>query len=211
MKCKDIRYDYIDYVKGMLSDDKMSMIDDHLTNCESCRKEIEEIKNFSRTLDNYQVSTPNDSFFINFIPRLNERIDGRTKTSYSKKVVNFVLSFSTLSSVIILVIILMQVGHQDITTDTGIANNVSIENPKIKENEPRTINYENYVRESLISDTKSKQKIEQKATETFASAALNEHGDVFLSRENIASLVNDLSDEEVDQVIEKLKTKDILQ
>jgi hypothetical protein len=211
MKCKDFRYDFIDYVKGMVSADKKDVIDNHLQVCGNCRKEIEEIKNVSTALDNFKISEPSESFFINFVPNLNEKIATRKVKSNYKKAINYALSFSTVFSVIILVFMLMQVGQQNITTDQPVVSEAQVESPKIEEIEPSVISYENYVQDNLVSKIQNKEKIEKKATEELASAVLTAQSDIIFSRDNIASFVENLSDEEVDNVIEKLKTKDILQ
>lgn len=216
MKCKEFRYDYIDYVKGMLSPESMSKIDEHLSGCSDCRKEVEEIRNVSVTLDNFKIEEPDEKFFINFVPNFNEKLAGRKTKNYYKKAVNYALSFSTVFSVIIIVFLLVQNGHQNINPAnnglTAFSDNANqVETPKIEEIEPSVINYENYDQKNLISKIENKEKIEQKATEAFASAAINEHADLLFSRENIASYVEGLSDEEVDKVIQELKTKDILQ
>jgi hypothetical protein len=211
MKCKDFRYDFVDYVKGMISSDKKKEIDNHLQVCENCRKEIEEIKNVSSALDSFKITEPDESFFINFVPNLNEKIANRKTKSNYKKALNFALSFSTVFSVIILMFILMQVGHQNITTEQPVVSEVQVETPKIEEIEPTVTSYENYVQDNLVIKIKNKEKIEKKATEELASAVLAAQSDIIFSRDNIASFVDNLSDEEVDNVIEKLKTKDILQ
>ena len=212
MKCKDFKYDFIDYAKGMISPEKKAVIDNHLLNCESCRKEMEDIKSFSLTLDDFKVSEPSESFFINFVPNLNEKITNRKAASYYKKAASYALSFSTVFSIIILMFMLMQVGHQNITTEiAAVSSTVQVEAPKIDEIEPSVISYENYVQDNLFSKIKNKDKIEKKATEALADAALQAQSEMIFSRDNIAAFVENLSDEEVDNVIEKLKTKDILQ
>jgi len=214
MKCKDLQYDYVDYIKGMLSEEEKSRIDEHLSNCPRCRVEIEKMKNVSVVLDNYKVTEPGENFFINFIPALNLKISTRKENRIFKKAANFALSFSTVLSVIILMVILVKTGNHNFTSDTTAtvsALNTGSETPRIEEIEPSIINYENYVHENLVSKIANETKIEQKATESLAAAAINAQNSMLFSSDNLAAYVDDMSDEEVDEVIEKLKTKNILQ
>jgi len=213
MRCKDLRFDLIDYVKGKLSPGQAAQIDNHLQECAGCRDELEDIKKFSVTLDNYKVDEPDENFFINFVPALNEKLSARKPKSFFTKTRSYALSFSTGISVIVLTVLLSRVAHQPVITETVPVKEtvVQVETPKIEELEPSVINYEHYVSENLLSKIENKETIEKKATKEIAAAVIEDQSDLLFSKENIASYIDNLSDEEVDKVIEKLKSKDILQ
>lgn len=215
MRCKELRFDLVDYAKGMLSDDDKKRIERHISECEKCREELEEIRNTAVVLDSYRVELPDEPYFINFLPKLNQKIDNRKREPFFKKATKYALSFSTMISVIIVTVILLQSGNrQFIPGSDGFNNGViseSVSDISInEESEPKVINYENYVHEDLLSKIADESGIEKKATEALAVAAINSSNDIF-SFSSSESYVEDLSDNEIDKVIEKLKTKNIIQ
>lgn len=216
MKCKELKYDYLDFLKGKVSEELKSQIEKHLEECEKCKEEINKMRVLSRELDNYKVELPDNTYFINFIPKLNERLDVNKIKNKSKKALNYALSFSTLLSIVLVLFFLSQIGYKELPYSISNNKNIvektnnNVETPTIEEIEPSVINYENYETGSLIQKIKNKELIERKATQLLASAVIDEHGDEFFSRENLSSFIEDLSDEEVDNVINNLKTKDIL-
>lgn len=216
MKCKELKYDYLDYLKGKVSEELKSRIEKHLEECVKCKEEIDKMRVLSRELDNYKVELPDNTYFINFIPKLNERLDVNKIKNKSKKALNYALSFSTLLSIVLVLFFLSQIGYKELPYSISNNKNIvektnnNVETPTIEEIEPSVINYEHYETGSLIQKIKNKELIERKATQLLASAVIDEHGDEFFSRENLSSFIEDLSDEEVDNVINNLKTKDIL-
>ena len=216
MKCKELKYDYLDFLKGKVSEELKSQIEKHLEECVKCKEEIDKMRVLSRELDNYKVELPDNTYFINFIPKLNERLDVNKIKNKSKKALNYALSFSTLLSIVLVLFFLSQIGYKELPYSISNNKNIveksnnNVETPTIEEIEPSVINYEHYETGSLIQKIKNKELIERKATQLLASAVIDEHGDEFFSRENLSSFIEDLSDEKVDNVINNLKTKDIL-
>ena len=216
MKCKELKYDYLDYLKGKVSEELKSQIEKHLEECVKCKEEIDKMRVLSRELDNYKVELPDNTYFINFIPKLNERLDVNKIKNKSKKALNYALSFSTFLSIVLVLFFLSQIGYKELPYSISNNKNIveksnnNVETPTIEEIEPSVINYEHYETGSLIQKIKNKELIERKATHLLASAVIDEHGDEFFSREHLSSFIEDLSDEEVDNVINNLKTKDIL-
>lgn len=220
MKCKDLKYDYVDYLKGKVDEQLKSQIERHLKECEKCKEEIEKMRVLSHELDNYKIELPDNTYFINFIPKLNERLNVYKNHNKSKKVLNYALSFSTFLSIVLVLFFVLQIGYKELPYNVSINKNLvekssnnstnNIETPTIEEIDPSIMNYEHYETNSLIQKIKNKELIERKATQLLASAVIEEHGDEFFSRDNLFSFIDELSDEEVDNMINNLKTKDIL-
>jgi hypothetical protein len=216
MRCKDLKYEYLDYVKGKVNEELKTQIEKHIKECVKCRNEIEKMRMLSHELDNYEVQLPDNKYFINFIPKLNEKLGTRESQIKNKKVVSYALSFSTFLSLVVLFFFISQIGYYELPYNTSNHQNTEkysvneIEKPSIEEIEPSVINYEHYLTKNLIQKVMNKNVIEQKATQLLASAVIDEHRDEIFSRENLSSLIEELSDEEVDNMINELKTKDIL-
>jgi predicted anti-sigma-YlaC factor YlaD len=111
MKCKEAHPLLNDYLEGSLSSDDKARVEQHLSECESCRHDLREIKITFDLLALDCVPEPEERFWINFLPEVRSRIEERRKpikTLVPKT--RLVLGFL---SILLVAIISLQLFHTD--------------------------------------------------------------------------------------------------
>lgn len=64
--CEDIKTLIIEYIDGALNDEDARKVDEHLSSCEECRVEMENIKSIMSGLDSFEPEEPSDNLKRNF-------------------------------------------------------------------------------------------------------------------------------------------------
>jgi hypothetical protein len=197
MSCEERFYDYIDYVKGKLPLDISLEIDKHVLSCDRCKEEIENIKSFSLTLDNFNVKEPNENYFIKLLPIINERIANKEKIKFEN--VTYNMLFSVVSVIIFAVILIFTYNISNTQIPTETFANYDIE-----------LSIDNYNLLGYTTYENIDNNVEKRVTEAIAGLLFQEHEDWFSSQENVKSYVADFSDDELDNVIDKLNNTHLL-
>lgn len=71
MKCKDIKEMFIEYVDGILSSDDTLEVEKHLSSCESCSKELSDIKALCLDLGDIELEHPSETLKNEFNSMVN--------------------------------------------------------------------------------------------------------------------------------------------
>jgi hypothetical protein len=195
MRCEERFYDYIDYVKGKLPLDVSLEIDKHILSCNRCKKEVENIRSFTLTLDDFNVVGPTDIYFTNLVPIINEKIENSKKIAIEKHNILF-----SVVSVIVFAIILAftyNVSNTQISTQTFV--NYEMESIT-----------DNYALFSYTTYEDIDNNVEKVVTEAIAGLLFQGHEDWFSSQENFKSYVASFSDDELNNIIDKLKNRHII-
>lgn len=66
MKCKNIKELIIEYIDDNLNDKDTRRVDEHLSSCEVCRREVANIKSMCLKLDDMEMEEPSDNLKKNF-------------------------------------------------------------------------------------------------------------------------------------------------
>ncbi|CUS84097.1 hypothetical protein JGI3_00878 [Candidatus Kryptobacter tengchongensis] len=76
MKCNEVKNNLVDYATGKLESEEIAK---HLEVCESCRIELEQIKEVVSILSEYEVEEPTEFYWSNFLSRVKRKIVEREK------------------------------------------------------------------------------------------------------------------------------------
>ena len=197
MKCEERCYDYIDYVKGKLPLDISLEIDKHILSCNRCKEEIENIKSFSLTLDGFHIKEPNENYFINLLPILNKRIENKERIKVENITYNMLFPIVSIIVFAVVLVFTYNVSNTQISTETFA--NYDIE-----------LSVDNYTLLAYTNYENIDNNVERNVTEAIAGLLFNDQEDWFLSQENVKSYVADFSDDELDNVIDKLNNTHLL-
>lgn len=103
MNCRDIKYCLPDFVRGKSPEDEAPFITEHLTACESCSHEADELSAFVGDLSVRAVAVPADAYWLSVLPRLHERLEKRRSMKLLPGSIRLILP---LSVAVMLVVIL---------------------------------------------------------------------------------------------------------
>jgi hypothetical protein len=206
MKCKELNFNYPDYVAEKVDELTKTMIEAHLSECESCRKEIESLKTVKSYLDTYQITEPEEKYFVNFIPRLNSKIDKEANIFSIPEWLTKVL-FPALSLLTFFILIFNNVQINDKFFQNNAEESIA-QIDTIIVNTKDALNIEPI--ESKIKYSTDYSKVHKKVSELLAQEILQSNNDEYLyPSESVETVVENLSDDQLDKVIEHLKTKPI--
>ena len=78
-KCKDIHRLLIEHHDDSLHPILRKKVEEHLADCEECRRSLEEIERVYGLLAKESVPVPQENFWVNFLPQVRSRIEGGEK------------------------------------------------------------------------------------------------------------------------------------
>ena len=78
-KCKDVDRLLIDYYEGSLDPILSKKVEEHLADCEGCRRSLKEIERVYGLLAKDSIPLPEEGFWVNFLPQVRARIEGSEK------------------------------------------------------------------------------------------------------------------------------------
>jgi len=104
MKCTDIQYDLPDFLQGKLSETQQVAIREHLVSCEQCRSEAEQLKEIFSELHHEKAWTPSETYWATLLPRIHQRIEKKSFRTIPEWIPRFAMP---LSAAIVLVIVLV--------------------------------------------------------------------------------------------------------
>ncbi len=85
MNCKRTREMLADYVNGILDPEDSSMIQEHVAECDSCRRELEMLEKVLSLIDDVKVEYPPASIWDKFLPDLHRRIESEAALVFRKQ------------------------------------------------------------------------------------------------------------------------------
>jgi hypothetical protein len=103
VKCKEVSQLLMDYNEGLLDGDRKRLLQAHLLDCAKCQKDLEEIKATFGLLSRGKISEPSESFWINFLPEVRQRIE-KGKLRKPVRIFKSKLAFGFLSGLVVLII-----------------------------------------------------------------------------------------------------------
>jgi len=196
MNCEERSYDYIDYVQGKLPLDISLEIDKHILTCNKCKKEIEKIRSFTPILDNFDLNEPDEIYFTNLIPIINQRIENNKFEPTQSD-----LLFSVVSIIIFALIITFTYNFSNTELSTQTFENYETE---LNSNNYTVLNYTTY------ENIEPNREIEKAVTEVIASLFLQNSEDWLSSQNNVQYYLASFSDDEVNNIIHELNNKHII-
>ncbi len=101
MKCDDIKYNLLDYIKGKVSNDEHKHMEEHISKCESCQREAEELLSFYELVKNEVIWRPEDTFWASLLPRIHHTLDNRKVQLFPQLILKYIMP---ISAAIVLVI-----------------------------------------------------------------------------------------------------------
>lgn len=191
MNCKEFSNRLMDYVEGLLPHSQEVGMNEHIKHCEVCRLRLEKIENTLTILKEDKVPQLSEAKKNILFPLVMERIEERSITRRRKRKLAYGLSFGfTLLLVFIISIISIQNrGRTDIYTlffnpDRFIYESNSQVN--------------SYLIETFIKD------------DTLITDIKNAVDEAWMDKSELAVLINELSEEEINKLVEKLKSIDFI-
>ena len=85
MKCKRARKMLLGYVNGTLEQEDNHLIQEHITGCDLCRRELDTLNKILKITDNAKVEYPPASVWENFLPDLHRRIEREAALIFGKQ------------------------------------------------------------------------------------------------------------------------------
>ncbi|KPL01275.1 MAG: hypothetical protein AMJ91_00510 [candidate division Zixibacteria bacterium SM23_73_3] len=207
MKCKEIELLLAEYYENSLDPDERKRVEQHLTECESCRLKQKEIEQTYQLLEKESVSQPEESFWTNFLPQVRSRIEAEEKprlTLFPKPR----LAFALISAVVVVALSFFlftpdKKNLEKLRTESMVETTLP---------ESDLSSYADQLAEILSS-----QEDQSLPLETFLSSG--GRGDMeltekildedYLSQRNLNSILNELSLEELKRLEESIKTLQI--
>ena len=97
MKCRKVQKLLPGYLEGFLSADELKIVEEHIYNCDACRKEYQIFEETIRLAGSLEVEYPSPDVWEAFIPMLNVRMMREMEKESHRK--TFFLQFSRLKLV----------------------------------------------------------------------------------------------------------------
>jgi hypothetical protein len=85
MKCKLARKMLADYVNDVLEPEDSRLIQEHIAECDPCRRELDVLKKVLRLIDDVKVEYPPASVWENFLHDLHRRIESEAALAFKKQ------------------------------------------------------------------------------------------------------------------------------
>jgi hypothetical protein len=203
VKCKDLKYNFPDYLRNKIDDELKNIIDEHLISCESCKNEMEHLKSTIEIIDEYKIPEPDEKYFINFLPHLNERMGKEQNTvNIPGWLTKFALPFSTLALAALIITFVSRPDYSRSAISKSIpvrVDDVDIEELALIESPSPEI--------ALKSRTEINTEVQEAIDKKMKEALFASNDELFAQNVDMESVINGLSEEEVTQVLDRLKEK----
>jgi len=102
MNCKEIELRIFDYLEGELSIAETQDFEEHLVKCESCRKEIDQIKILDKTINKFPAKTPQPGHFSSFEDMLQKEKKELKIQEPNVKLLSWKTAFQIAASILLL-------------------------------------------------------------------------------------------------------------
>ncbi len=190
MDCKKIKFLLPDYISGNIPENNKDEIVNHLQVCNTCKKDYIEISEILNTLGSEKLQHPSDSYWINLVPNIHNRLKEKSST-FPEKLIKFA-SIPLLAAVIAIIIIVRIFNYPLENFETGYAEKTNL-NEIVKE-----LDYNDYGLLNLNSDFPvDGNSFDKFAIKEILALTENENTDLI----NINITINTLNDREVNKLI----------
>ncbi len=85
MKCKRAQKMLTDYVNKILGSEDSRLVQEHVVECDSCRRELDVLEKILGLIDDVKVEYPPASIWENFLPDLHRRIEKEAAFAFRKQ------------------------------------------------------------------------------------------------------------------------------
>ncbi len=82
MRTEHVEYLLPDYLSNMLEESLRPWVESHLDECGACRAELEDLRSAFSHLESFRATPPYDGYFTTVLPRVRERLQGKTTASF---------------------------------------------------------------------------------------------------------------------------------
>ena len=189
MNCKEFSNHLMDYVEGLLPHSQEAVMNEHIKHCDVCRLRLEKVKKVLAILKEDKVPQLSEAKKNALFPIVMERIEQRSVTTRRKRKWAYGLSFGL---ALILVFIISIIGIQN-RGKTDLYTLFFDHDRFIYENDT---NVNSYLLETFIKD------------DALITDITNEVDEAWMDKSELAVLINELSEEEINKLVEKLKSID---
>lgn len=187
MTCKQCSSLLIDYVEGLLSPPEQDTIEKHLEECARCRKELKELEITFELLRKDNIAPLSRAKKTALFPLVMERVEQKKNIKARRKRWSYVFSF--VSAMILIFLISIVVINK--RKETGIYTVFTYPANIIYKNDSLI---DNYVLESIVE------------TDTIINDIRTDLDDELVENAQLTSLVEQLSEDEVNELVRKLRT-----
>jgi anti-sigma-K factor RskA len=73
-----------DYVRGILDNDDLAGVEEHLRNCPACQAELTQVREVLASIESAGVDSVPKAYFSSILPRVHQRLDRRKHFEWSK-------------------------------------------------------------------------------------------------------------------------------
>jgi hypothetical protein len=204
MRCKEIKNLLVPYYDNSLDPDEREKVKKHLVGCGSCRLKLKEIEDTLGLLTKESVPQPEESFWINFLPQVRARIETEIKPIFTlfpkPKLVFRLMSVMVLVALSFFLFNLDQRKSVEPWPDTFMESIIS---------ESDLTSSTDQLAEILSSPS-----VDSLAIDVFLSSEGEEELELtesileedYLSRNNLNTILSELSIQELKQIEESIKT-----
>lgn len=190
MTCKDFSNRLIDYIEKLLPLSEMTEMEEHIKKCTECKKKWEEYKETLGLLSSASVPQLSDAKKQALFPLVMERIENRK--IMRKRKLKWAYSISTVA--VLIFISFVSVVHLQNQRKSDVFTIFFNPENFVYEDDP-------YVNSYIITSLSDE--------DTTITDIKNALSDEWAENTNLETIVDELSDEELDELIEKLKQTDI--
>jgi hypothetical protein len=204
MRCKEIKNLLVPYYDNSLDPDEREKVKKHLAECDSCRLKLKEIEDTLGLLTKESVQQPEESFWTNFLPEVRSRIETERKpifTLFPKPRLVF-----GLMSALVMVALSFFLLNMDPKKLMELRTDTSMESILLESDLTSSTDQ--------LAEILSSPSVDSLAIDVFLSSEGEEELELtesileedYLSRNNLNTILSELSIQELKQIEESIKT-----
>jgi hypothetical protein len=218
MDCDKIQYLLVEMGEGAISPEEQKLVDRHVATCARCAKDLRSIGEAFESLRNVKSEEVPTHYFTNFLPRIHQRLEQRPEQPLGFALPVWVQRFlapASACAVLASMVVLYSLFSPMVDTTQFHLRQIVSELPKDEiEGVAESISYSNVLARTMEPSQRLMETISNPALVSrhiereLVDDQLN-HGhslSIFLAADNP---FEDISDEDVDSVIEKLKDRSL--
>jgi hypothetical protein len=123
MNCPDLIIKLPDYHLGRLSNDENKIIDEHLSNCKSCKALAAQIQDTLKYIHDEKQWEPDSSYWNNLLPQIHKRIQKKETRFEIQKILHIILPAA--AAILIGILLLDMPEFQPLSNSTLLAMNLN--------------------------------------------------------------------------------------
>jgi anti-sigma factor RsiW len=205
--CNSILLDLPDFIQGKMGDSDRRSVQDHIERCPSCRKEAQNLREVFASISSERTPwAPPEAYWNTIIPRIHERLEKRNQSRLIPKWIYRVVL--PLAAVLIAVVVIYRSGYfGPVNPEEELR--IAVKQMTNEEQADFVRDYTTALSESLdeypVSDTLLVQ-YRSEITEAVKSGSFEYSLTPFEYQLAPETLLESLSSEEVEKVLEKMQT-----